>query len=276
MSHDFSFVWFTYKYDAPLILRSVKAITSLFPESPKFVYDDAAENPLPKRVIEALKRMGCTVIGTKFPRKGNLRGWDCASIMAALYRSVQLATGCKVLVKLDSDTLVLSDAPMKAFLKSDKVYAGLQSRCKRSIWGPLYMLKLPAIDALTESYRYDMKSPYMTEEDFEVASRLSRYFKGFHQQLLFPCSRTGYPTQGANVRACVFLWDQEMNMWYKRIAADMEVCVVGVDKYKPETDSGKVHQSKIRNARARSNVMKRIWRHKQALTSTQNTDTITK
>ena len=266
MTPDFAFVWFTYKDDAPMLLRSVKAVSTLFPDSPKYVYDDLNAGGLHVRVIAALKRMGCVMVGTKFPRKGNLRGWDCVASQSMLYKAVMRDTRCKVVVKIDSDTLLLRKEPFDAFLKSDKLYGGIQSKCGRSVCGPCYMLKEEAIDVLTDSFRNDMRSPYLTEEDFEVASRLWRYYKGPFRQLLLPFSYNGYPTAGRHVDGGLFTWDQDMLVWYKAIASTWSLVCLGVDYYAPNA-AMPADVARRKNRRKRAVTMKTIWRYRTMLTS---------
>lgn len=265
MPSDFVFAWFTYKEDASILLRSVKAVAELFPDSPKYIYDDLNAGGLPRKVIYALKRMGCIMVGTKFPRKGNLRGWDCAAAQAQIYKNLLQKTGCKVVVKVDSDTLILRREPFDKFVKSDKLYGGIQSKCGRSICGPCYYLKQEAVDALYMSYLDDMRSPYLTEEDFEAASRLWRYFKGPFRQLLMAFSYNGYPVAGRSVAGGLFTWDQDMMVWHKAIAADWAVLCVGVDKYHA-TDANLAAITRKKNKRARAQVMKAVWKYRTQLT----------
>lgn len=265
MTPDFAFVWFTYKDDAPMLLRSVKAVTALFPDSPKYIYDDLTAGGLHVRVIAALKRMGCVMVGTKFPRKGNLRGWDCAASQASIYRIVMRDTKCKVLVKIDSDTLLLRRKPFEDFLKSDKLYGGIQSKCGRSICGPCYMLKDDAVSALYASYKDDMRSPYLTEEDFEAASRLWRYYRGPFRQLLFSFSYNGYPVAGRQVLGGLFTWDQDMMVWHKAIAADWCIACFGAD-YLPAAAGDEQVKVRRQNRRKRANAMKTVWRYRTQLT----------
>lgn len=266
MTPDFVFAWFTYKDDTPMLLRSVKAVSELFPDSPKYVYDDLNAGGLPRKAIFALKRMGCTMVGTKFPRKGNLRGWDCAAAQSQIYKTLMQQTGCKVVVKLDSDTLILRRDSFDAFLRSDKLYGGIQSKCGRSICGPCYYMKSEAVDVLRLSYMDDMRSPYLTEEDFEAASRLWRYYKGPHKQFLVPFSYNGYPTGGRKVVGGLFVWDQDMMVWHKQLASEWDLVCVGADRYTAASlDQEPVVRRK--NRRKRAVTMKTIWHYRTMLTS---------
>lgn len=259
----FAFIWFTYTLDHAILLRSVKAVRSHFPGAALYIVDDVEGGKrLHKRVVHALGRMGCQFVPTTTPRRGNLRGWQCARMMANTYKWVQDTTGCEVVVKIDSDALILNPRWLHRFRDNkEATYAGMESKCKRAICGPSYALKKEAIQALWDSYQNDMESPYNTEEDFEVSSRLWRYYGGSTPKMMkVPYSFAGSHPEWANAQAGVFSWEQNILMWHRWIANNWDEVVLGrplINK-RPNTPE-EARAFILENNRHKAIVMKRIW-----------------
>lgn len=85
---------------------------------PVFVEVDAA-SPIPVGTTDELRRLGCRVSETTFPRNGNIRGMESLKGLLATYRKVFSATGAAHLVKLDADTVVLRPDRLKQAAKDD-------------------------------------------------------------------------------------------------------------------------------------------------------------
>lgn len=258
-----AFVWFTYELDHAILLRSVKAVNALFPGAKKFVADDISENrTLPKRVVRALVQMGCSFIPTQTPRRGNLRGWKCARMIAFTYKMIFDTEDVDALIKLDSDALLLSRDHIDTFLDNDTYrYGGMKSRCGRSVCGPTYFIKRDAAEHLYESYLNDMESPYLTEEDFEFASRLCRAYKGNNSVILqIPYSFQGVAPESADAKAGMYVFSKGKEKWERFIAKHWYEVVLG---YPTEKYSGKSKEEAkafiLKNNKEKAKVMKSIW-----------------
>lgn len=259
----FAFVWFTYELDHAILLRSVKAVRSHFPGAPLYIVDDVEGGKrLHKRVVQALGRMGCQFVPTTTPRRGNLRGWQCARMIANTFKWVQSTTGCEIVVKIDSDVLMLNPKWLHEFHgNKEATYAGMQSKCKRAVCGPTYALKKEAVDALWDSYQNDMESPYHTEEDFELSSRLWRHYGGSTPKMVkVPYSFAGSHPEWADARCGVFAWEQNILMWHRWIANNWEEVVFGrqLITQRPK-DQNEAKFFAIENNRHKAAAMKRIW-----------------
>jgi hypothetical protein len=91
---------------------------------PVFVEVDAA-NPLPPATTDELRRLGCRVAETTFPRNGNIRGMESMKGLLASYLKVFEATGATHLVKLDADTMILDAGRLKQAAADDVSCAAL-------------------------------------------------------------------------------------------------------------------------------------------------------
>lgn len=272
-SSKMAFVWFTYMLDHPILLRSVKSVRTFFPAAKLYIIDDTTDGKaLPRRVIRALANMGCGFVPTGTPRKGNLRGWACARMIASTYKWViDTEPEVELVVKVDSDALMLNPKWITELLEDDtKAYGGTRSKCHRSVCGPTYALKREAVMHLWESYQYDMESPYHTEEDFEAASRLCRAYKADSSKIYkLPYSFNGVHPEFADAQAGMFVWSQNSVRWYEVIANTWQQVVLG---YPAAPYKGKTQQEYAQfimfNNLCKAGVMKRIFalRMRQALT----------
>lgn len=263
-----AFVWFTYALDHPILLRSVKAVRLTFPSAKLIIADDTSEGKaLPKRVVEALARMGCSFIPTTTPRRGNLRGWQCAKMIASTYKWIMDSEDVEMVVKVDSDALMLNPTWIVELLNDDKKrYGGMRSKCHRSICGPTYALKRDAVEHLFESYRYDMESPYHTEEDFELASRLGRAYKGDKSVILqVPYSFRGVHPEFADAVAGMFVFQQNTAKWYKTIAETWQEVVLG---YPVRPYTGKTKEEHTKYVLANNTVKAAVMKYMFALART--------
>lgn len=258
-----AFVWFTYSLDHPILLRSVKAVRLIFPTARLIIADDTSEGKaLPKRVIDALSRMGCAFIPTVTPRMGNLRGWRCAKMIADTYKWIIDSEDVDMVVKVDSDALMLNPTWIVELLRDDKKrYGGMRSKCHRSVCGPTYALKRDAVAHLYESYQNDMESPYHTEEDFEMASRLCRAYKNDKSVIMqVPYSFRGIHPEFIDAAAGMFIWQQNSHKWYKQIAENWQEVVLG---YPVRQFTGKTKEDRIKhtatNNIVKAAVMKRLF-----------------
>lgn len=269
----FAFVWFTYAMDHPILLRSVKSVASFFPGQKMYIVDDVSGGmALPKRVIAALSRMGCVFIPTSVPRRGNLRGWACAKVIASTYKWIMDTEDVDVIVKVDSDALMLNPKWIVDFAEDETYrYGGMRSKCHRSVCGPTYALKWDAVEHLWESYRYDMESPYHTEEDFEMASRLCRAYKNDNSKILkVPYSFNGMHPEFADAEAGMFVFSQNATKFYDLIAKNWQEVVLGypVRQY---TGNDQEERTKVimANNFVKAAVMKHLFKrvHPEPLTS---------
>ena len=172
--YKIALVWFTWGPDIAPLLRSVASTIKLYPSSPKFVMVDAFPGmpPVSKHAVNWLTKHGVMVQPTSFPRNGNLRGWICAKAISDTYSYIKRITNCKYVMKIDSDVLLLDRKWQDEFMRSGKVVGGIMDKTNRGVTGPTYILHEDAIATLAESYINDLESPYPTEEDFEMCTRI--------------------------------------------------------------------------------------------------------
>lgn len=243
-----------------MLLRSVKSVAANFPGCPLIMVDDGVCEDKPKsRIAAALRRMGVVTLVSVTPRKGNLRGWACARNIAETLRLVMNTTKCKAVVKIDSDALMLSRRWLDAFLANDKAtYGGVKSRCGRAICGPTYALKREAVDILCASYVNDMESPYLTEEDFEMCSRLWRYYGGKDEHMM-QITYAMRPDRDVlrSSQAGVFFWNRNILQDHKVMLGWDEI-VFGArrEPYEKGTNWSAYVQ---RTNRERAVMMKHLW-----------------
>lgn len=257
---DFSFVWFTYALDHNILLRSVKSVATTFPGCPLIIVDDGTYAAKPKsRIAAALRRMGVVTLVSITPRKGNLRGWACAKNIAETLRLVMHRTKCKAVVKIDSDALMLSRRWLEAFLANDKAtYGGVRSRCGRAICGPTYALKKEAVDILCASYVHDMESPYMTEEDFEMCSRLWRHYGGKDEHMMqIPYAMRSDRGVLRTAQAGMFFWNRNILQEHKVMLGWDEI-VFGARR-EPYEKGADWTEYALRTNRERAAMMKHLW-----------------
>lgn len=270
---NLAFVWFTYALDHAILLRSVKSARTFFPSAKFYIVDDtSAGQALPRRVLQALVRMGCAFIPTATPRKGNLRGWACAKMIAATYKWIKDTDDVEAIVKVDSDAVFLNPEWIKEFLSDDKYrYGGMRSKCHRAVCGPTYALKPDAIEHLWASYQHDMESPYATEEDFEMCSRLCRAYGGDKSVIYqVPYSFNGMHPEYADAKAGMFVFAQNTLKWYKEIADKWQEVVLG---YPVRPFQGKTPQERtqfvLANNMVKAAVMKKIFAMRQSQSLTE-------
>lgn len=91
---------------------------------PVFVAVDA-DNPIPPATDAELRRRGCRVSETTFPRLGNIRGMEAMKGMLAFYTTVFDVTGATHLVKLDADTVILDAGRLKQAAADDVTCAAM-------------------------------------------------------------------------------------------------------------------------------------------------------
>lgn len=97
-------VWFTYRDDGLALMESVRAFRRTFPASPVCLLDEKS-NPL---IPEHLAAIAPDYYGTR-PGWGNLNGWAaCEAILEAQEMLIE-DFALDGILKIDSDTLVLTD-----------------------------------------------------------------------------------------------------------------------------------------------------------------------
>lgn len=113
---------------------------------PVFIAVDAA-NPIPAATDAELRRFGCRVSETTFPRLGNIRGMDSMKGMLAFYTSVFEATGATHLVKLDPDTMIL-DAERLKQAAADDVACAAMSHGATPFYGMCMVVSSPLVHTM--------------------------------------------------------------------------------------------------------------------------------
>ncbi len=102
---------FTYAEDANPALACVRCLRNTLPEAWITVVDDASA-PCSSNFIRQCFQLGVSsYVQSTFPRNGNLKGDIC--IKGILSTLVQNSNEDDVIIKIDSDTLLLSPAPIE-------------------------------------------------------------------------------------------------------------------------------------------------------------------
>jgi len=127
-------------FEAVLAARSAQN-AGLFPV---FVVEDGSK-PLCEKVKNDLSEMEVIVITSDFPRPGNLRGINCIYGMLQIFRRILRKTGATHLVKMDSDTILVSGDTIKLAAQKDPVLFGWSSP-KYEFHGSTYLIS----DSLVE------------------------------------------------------------------------------------------------------------------------------
>lgn len=96
-------VWFTYREDGLALLESVRAFRRTFPGSPVCLLAEK-ENPLS---MEHWRAIAPDYYGTR-PGSGNLNGWAACELILETQDMLCDQFGLEGILKIDSDTLVLS------------------------------------------------------------------------------------------------------------------------------------------------------------------------
>lgn len=251
-----------------MLLRSVRAVKTLFPGAKLFVADDTtAPKRLPKRVVRILSGWGVNLAPQDVPRNGNLRGWKCAKMIANVLFWALNVTHSAAVVKIDSDALMLTTDWVDLFLKSPATWGGLESKCKRAVCGPTYVLKAEAAAVLKQSYEADMESPYVTEEDFEMSSRLWRHYKGPGNAMKVPYAFGVTTKEWKGCQAGQFAWSRNIKMWRKWIIRHWSEVVMAAPRVMPEGTSDPVERIEraLTANRERATMMKHLWNLKQQM-----------
>lgn len=226
-----TFVWFTCRNDAGVLMRSVQSVLDVYPKATLVVCDDFSDGrTLHPAVVRILQKMGVIFVPTVWPRNGNLRGWKCAKEVSTTLKWAGKITGADVVVKIDSDVILVDSRWLDEFTTSNEtVVAGMRSRCGRAFCGVTYALKGEGLEALTDSFDKDMESPYDTEEDFEMASRLYRYCGGTNKRMmLIPFSFAGVHPSFPDAKAGMYCWAQDSTQWRSYIVDNWQQVVVGL------------------------------------------------
>lgn len=111
-------VIFTYAGDAPALPWCVRGVQAagLIP----VVAEDAAA-PLPPITRGWLARGGVRVVSTRFPRRGNLNGTDCAAGICRTLAAAAAWAGAGHVIKLDTDTIIVRPAAWLASPEADMI-----------------------------------------------------------------------------------------------------------------------------------------------------------
>lgn len=105
----------TYRRDAALSLAALRCVRRHLPDAAVTVADDG-HDPVTSDVASHIQSLGAGYVQTFWPRRGNLNGADCVrGILATLLDG---AADGDVAVKLDADTALRSDGPVRRMLEA--------------------------------------------------------------------------------------------------------------------------------------------------------------
>lgn len=171
-----TFLVYTYKDDAEILLVTIKQLISLSASARIIVVDDA-HRPMMRAHADAIRALGCVVEHSTHFRNGNLLGQE-HTLYHALKMKELAPKGDDIVVKFDPDTVFFDLSWIDSLRKdSDAVMAGAYKVHISYIMGMAYAVKGVALD----SYLDDVKrfpSWIRCLEDYEVSSRLYRLTDG--------------------------------------------------------------------------------------------------
>lgn len=224
------FIWFTFRRDSGHLLRSVASVRRLYPASKLVIVDDL-NAPLKRQAMLTLRQWGALIAPTRWPRNGNLRGWEVARSMAGVFRWARDLFDAELVVKVDSDAIWLRRGWLDEFAVSPCVLGGMASKCRKGVCGPSYALKPRAVELLSASYDCDLPAPYATEEDYELSARILRANDGVLDNWIMqvPYSFMGLHPDFPDARAGMFFWSQDTPDIRAMIVQRFEIVVIGYD-----------------------------------------------
>lgn len=104
---------FSYSMDTPLAMAAARCVRRWLPDATVTVADDG-HSPAPDEAVSAIRELGAGYVRTYWPRRGNLNGAACVrGILATLLDGAQDGD---VVIKLDADTALRSDGPVRRML----------------------------------------------------------------------------------------------------------------------------------------------------------------
>ena len=103
----------TFNRDAALSLAALRCVRRRLPDAAVTVADDG-HDPVTAEVASQMQALGARYVQTDFPRRGNLNGSSCVrGILATLLDGT---ADDDVAIKLDADTALRSDGPVRRML----------------------------------------------------------------------------------------------------------------------------------------------------------------
>lgn len=157
-------VTFTYAGDATLIPAWCEIHRSVGLD-PVVVEDAAA--PLPAWVVRWLASYHVELRRSHFPRRGNLRGTDCAAGIAATLAAVCRTRGAASAIKIDTDTAVVRPDLFAAVTHGPAAIAGLLDPAagRHDAFGMAYAITAAASSAIADHLAtLPSQDPYAPED----------------------------------------------------------------------------------------------------------------
>lgn len=177
-------LWFTYKPDGEMLLESMRAARRAIEATEHdhcfYVYDDGMY-PVSKDVRRiAEEEYGAVYVKTFYPRGGNLLGPE--NLKGQTSAMAAVGNFCDVLIKCDSDTLVLNIDWVEELLDPDcsAVMVGSFKGLKNYPMGNCYAVHTQGGKLLRNLAKDVEKFPAWTGcfEDYEVGTRIHRLCDG--------------------------------------------------------------------------------------------------
>lgn len=103
----------TFSRDAALSLAALRCVRRRLPDAAVTVADDG-HDPVTAEVAAQMQALGARYVQTDFPRRGNLNGSSC--VRGILETLLDGTADDDVAIKLDADTVLRSDGPVRRML----------------------------------------------------------------------------------------------------------------------------------------------------------------
>ena len=156
----------SYSTDTSLAMAAARCARRWLPDAAVTVADDGY-NPAPDEAVSAIRELGAGYVRTYWPRRGNLHGAAC--VRGILETLITGAQDGDVVIKLDADTALRSDGPVRRMLAAGA--DGFGSRYPARAWcGLCYGFTTSALHRLMEL----AAAPDMLGEDDEEDLAIGR------------------------------------------------------------------------------------------------------
>lgn len=170
-----SVIWFTFKNDEKLVVESIKSVLTNIPNAKLHIIDDGFAAVSKETRNWIIQQKNTKYYKSFYPRSGHLLGQDNLKNQVKYMLDVTKTDKSDVLVKIDSDTMILNADWIVDFLEDDVtlITGSYKLSCDYPM-GNCYAVKSSVLQPL-----YDDVIAYpgwgQCYEDYEVGQRIHRY-----------------------------------------------------------------------------------------------------